>query len=242
MDPSKPLEPMLTTEDVANFLKVDVVTVRRLVSRGELGAYRVGGEYRFAPDDLREYLRRQHVPPRDIGAMRGDWLRGIWFEGMIGALQRSRGRPPAGAEKPGERFTERARNALRLTQEAAMQRGVAEIDTGHLLLGLLREGGGVAARALKDLGLTTERAEAAVPGAAAPGPAAEQTLASEVKRALEAAVQESRRLKNDYVGTEHLLLGLLRHPDSQAGRLLAQLQVNTDALKTRVLELARKAP
>src|SRR5262245_63984104 len=62
------VEPLLTSDDVANYMKIDVVTVRRLVNRGELAAYRIGGEYRFKADDIREYLERQYLPAQLFAA------------------------------------------------------------------------------------------------------------------------------------------------------------------------------
>lgn len=58
------LDPFLTTDDVASYLNVDVVTVRRLISKGELGAYRIASEYRVRLSDLEDYLRRQYIPPK----------------------------------------------------------------------------------------------------------------------------------------------------------------------------------
>lgn len=58
------LDPFLTTDDVASYLNVDVVTVRRLISKGELGAYRIASEYRVRLSDLEDYLRRQYMPPK----------------------------------------------------------------------------------------------------------------------------------------------------------------------------------
>lgn len=57
-------DPLLTTDDVASYLNVDVVTVRRLITKGELGAYRIASEYRVRMSDLEDYLRRQYIPPK----------------------------------------------------------------------------------------------------------------------------------------------------------------------------------
>ncbi|HEU0025948.1 MAG TPA: helix-turn-helix domain-containing protein [Ktedonobacterales bacterium] len=57
-------DPLLTTDDVASYLNVDVVTVRRLISKGEIGAYRIASEYRVRMSDLEDYLRRQYIPPK----------------------------------------------------------------------------------------------------------------------------------------------------------------------------------
>ena len=57
-------DPLLTTDDVASYLNVDVVTVRRLITKGEIGAYRIASEYRVRMSDLEDYLRRQYIPPK----------------------------------------------------------------------------------------------------------------------------------------------------------------------------------
>ena len=60
-----PADPFLTTDEVASYLNVDVVTIRRLISKGELGAYRIASEYRVRLSDLEDYLRRQYLPPKN---------------------------------------------------------------------------------------------------------------------------------------------------------------------------------
>jgi excisionase family DNA binding protein len=67
-----PADPLLTTDDVASYLNVDVVTVRRLITKGELGAYRIASEYRVRMSDLTDYLRRQYRPARTTPEPRGD--------------------------------------------------------------------------------------------------------------------------------------------------------------------------
>jgi excisionase family DNA binding protein len=59
-----PMNPMLTTDEVAEYLRVDVVTIRRLITKGELGAYRIASEYRVRQSDLAAYLKRQYIPPK----------------------------------------------------------------------------------------------------------------------------------------------------------------------------------
>ncbi len=64
-------DPLLTTDDVASYLNVDVVTVRRLITKGELGAYRIASEYRVRMSDLEDYLRRQYIPPKQQAEQSG---------------------------------------------------------------------------------------------------------------------------------------------------------------------------
>ena len=245
-------ETMLTTEDVANYLKVDVVTVRRLVSRGELAAYRVGAEFRFTTADLQDYLHRQYMPvaplPRSAvqgltppGDIRLQFLSTQMLSGFFGAKKPRQGSPPIG-----ERFTERARNALALSQAAAEQQRCDQIDTSHLLLGLAEEAGGMASRALNDLGVTAERIKSVL--ASHPnltGPARETgdglRLDPDVKRALEAAVAQAKKLAHDYVGTEHVLLGLLKDEQNKAAGVLRELEVKPEAVRAKVHELIKNS-
>ena len=113
-----------------------------------------------------------------------------------------------------DRFTGRARKVLELAQEEAQRLKHDYIGTEHLLLGLLREDGGIGARSLKNLGLDLFRARSAVEstldvsggGRVLPG---EMKVTPRFKRTIERAVDEARRLRHDYIGTEHLLLGLV---------------------------------
>src|SRR5215472_4372566 len=96
------MERLLTSDELATYLRVDVVTIRRLVNRGELTAYRVGGEYRFMEPDILEYLQRQRVPASDSSV--SEVLR-------LGVVQVLRKLFPEGEDRFG-RFTERARKAM----------------------------------------------------------------------------------------------------------------------------------
>jgi excisionase family DNA binding protein len=240
-------ESLLTTEDVANYLKVDVVTVRRLVSRGELAAYRVGGEFRFTVTDLQAYLQRQYMPvereplPGEKAASTlGQYrlLRQIFASWGKGRRK--------GARATGERFTERARAVLELAQAEAERQRCGRIYASHLLVGLAVEQGGLGGRALSDLGITTaglREVLASHPELTGPARDAADKVGLDpgVKRALEAAVQEAKMLSHDYVGTEHMLLGLLSDSKGQANAVLAQLKVQPDALRSKVRELMRQA-
>src|SRR5262252_5769456 len=122
-------ESMLTTEDIALYLKVDVVTVRRLVSRGELAAYRVGSEYRFTEADIREYLGRQYLPVsalfrtgQQAALMPSTTIAHDILTRLFSTRKVSKGSKPIG-----ERFTERAANALSLAQGAAERQRCARI-------------------------------------------------------------------------------------------------------------------
>jgi len=141
-----------------------------------------------------------------------------------------------------DRFTKRARQALSMAQEEARRMNHGYIGTEHLLLGLIREEEGIAARVLTDLGLSTNqmrravermvgRGERLVPGL---------QLSEQTKRMIELAIDEARRLGHHYIGTEHLLLALLRTQDSMAVAILESLNVNREIVRRRVYDLMRQ--
>jgi len=137
-----------------------------------------------------------------------------------------------------DRFTQRARRVLASAEDEARGLGHAEIDAHHLLLALAAERKGLAARALAALGLPPEVVRWAVQRAAPSGgraPAGELLLTPSVKDALGRAADEARRLNHEFVGTEHLLLGLLRGGDvGVAGRVLADLEVTLDGARAEI--------
>mgnify|MGYP002566983955 CR=1 FL=1 len=122
------------------------------------------------------------------------------------------------------RFTQRAQAALRLAQEASAQLGHGYVGSEHLLLGLSREGQGVAAKVLRNAGLEPETIRSSIArlvGVGAPVPMPSQGLTPRCKKIIELAMSEAAGLGHRYVGTEHLLLGLLREGDGMAARILA---------------------
>ena len=122
------------------------------------------------------------------------------------------------------RFTDRAQTALRLAQEASAELGHGYVGSEHLLLGLAREGKGVAATVLKGAGLEGDAIRGAIArlvGVGAPGGLPSQGLTPRCKKIIELALNEAARLGHRYVGTEHLLMGILREGDGVAVRVLA---------------------
>ena len=121
------------------------------------------------------------------------------------------------------KFTERARKALQYAQEEAKQAGYPYVGTEHLLLGLIREGEGVAGKVLERLDIKDDKVRAAAKQMVEPPHGAvsgEPSLTPRTKRVLEHSVEEARRLKHNYVGTEHLLLGILREGEGVAAHIL----------------------
>ncbi|MGE5654355.1 MAG: ATP-dependent Clp protease ATP-binding subunit [Bacillota bacterium] len=140
----------------------------------------------------------------------------------------------------GGRFTERANRVIALAQEEARRLHHNAFGTEHILLGLIREGEGVAARALMSLNVDLNRVRNEVerlvgPGSASPDEGLTPTPRS--KRVLELAFDEARRLGHNYVGTEHLLLGLIREGEGVAARVLQNLGVSLDNARMAVMGL-----
>ena len=138
-----------------------------------------------------------------------------------------------------DRFTERAKTAIEKAQEAAEELGHSYVGSEHLLLGIVREDGGQGAKVLKENGLTddllTELVEKYV-GKGTPGTPI-QGLSPRAKRAIELAVGDAGRLGHNFVGTEHLLLGILREPDCTAARIIAGTGLDLNKLYTAVLNM-----
>ncbi|MDI3281584.1 MAG: Clp protease N-terminal domain-containing protein, partial [Bacillota bacterium] len=139
------------------------------------------------------------------------------------------------------RFTERAERVILLSQEEARRLGHSAVGTEHILLGLIREGDGVAARALQSLGLTLEaiqeEVEKMMGRVEIQPPMGKVTLTPRAKRVIELAIDEARQLGHNYVGTEHLLLGLLREKEGIAAQVLRSLGVDLVKVRERVVEL-----
>ena len=143
-----------------------------------------------------------------------------------------------------ERFTQRSRRVLSLAQEEAERMQHSAIDTEHLLLGLMREEGGVAHRVLTDLGATREGMEKLAQDLSKVGSRTgpQLDLTSEVKKTLELAVDEARRMGHHYIGTEHLLLGLLRQGNSTAMTMLQRQGIAPSEITRQVRRVLNEVP
>jgi len=138
-----------------------------------------------------------------------------------------------------ERFTKRARHVVVLAQEEARQLDHNYIGTEHVLLGLLGETEGLAARALRGFGMSLDGARQEVraivgPGSSAPG--GHIPFTPRAKKTLELALREALQLQHNYIGTEHILLGLIREGDGVAARVLRQ-HADLGAIRMAVLDL-----
>jgi ATP-dependent Clp protease ATP-binding subunit ClpA len=138
-----------------------------------------------------------------------------------------------------EKFTNRARIVMTLAQDEAQRLGHNYMGTEHLLLGLVREGEGVGALALIALGVSLDDARAAVLHIIGHGDrivAGEIGLTPRAKKVIELAVDEARRMGHHYIGTEHLLLGLLREGEGIACGVLESLGVNLERARVAVIQ------
>jgi ATP-dependent Clp protease ATP-binding subunit ClpC len=137
-----------------------------------------------------------------------------------------------------DRFTEKATNALNLAMKTAGEMGHNYIGSEHILLGLLKEGSGVAAKVLEAAGVSADQIENIVEqlvGRGEPYEISVQDLTPRGKRIIELAYVEARNLGHSYIGTEHLLMGLLREGDSVAVRILAEIGCDPKELYEQIV-------
>ncbi|WP_078593219.1 ATP-dependent protease ATP-binding subunit ClpC [Evansella clarkii] len=137
------------------------------------------------------------------------------------------------------RFTERAQKVLALAQEEAMRLGHNNIGTEHILLGLVREGEGIAAKALVALGLSPDKIQSEVENLIGRGEEKTKQIhyTPRAKKVIELSMDEARKLGHSYVGTEHILLGLIREGEGVAARVLNNLGVSLNKARQQVLQL-----
>jgi excisionase family DNA binding protein len=213
------MERLLTTEEVAELLRVDPVTVRRLVTRGELIGYRIAGEYRFTEAGVENFVESQRV----VVSM------------------------APGPDHPMSRFTERARRVLSLATEEVQRYHHDGVGTEHILLAIMSEGGGIGAVVLSRLGVQPGEVRKQIEGL---HPAGEEMvsdgqigMAQVGKTSIELAVQEARALGHHYLGTEHLLLGLVREEAGLASQILLKSGVTLEKARELVKQvLAEQEP
>ncbi len=146
-----------------------------------------------------------------------------------------------------ERFTQRARRVLSLAHQEAERMRHNYIGTEHLLLGLIEEDGGVAGRVLRELGLEPERVQEMVERLTGIGQyrGGRLDLSTGTQQVLEFAVEEARRMGHHYIGTEHLLLGLVRHGEGIAMDVLRKLGITSEQIRRqthRILQESTATP
>ena len=140
-----------------------------------------------------------------------------------------------------DKFTDRARKIIALAQKEAERFRHDYIGTEHILLGLVKEGSGVAVTALNNLGVDVEKVrkevEKLVVGHDKDGPATPLPFTPQAKKVLELASEEARSLGHPYIGTEHILLGLLREHESVAAQVLVNLGLKLEDVRSEILDL-----
>ena len=228
------MEPLLTTEEVAEFLRVDIVTVRRLVNRGELPAYRIGNEYRFTRVDLEEFIKRQRVSAGENAK-----------------------------KEPFKNFTEQARKVMLLSVREASRLEHNYVGTEHMLLGLVSEGEGVAAHVLSSFGVELDKTRNEIVSMLNHGREKSNPMLSKIKTAMHQgeivfagrqaaltgrakkvmglAIDEASLLGQHYIETEHLLLGILREGEGLAVGVLENLGVDLEKMRSEMLQVVQHA-
>jgi len=149
------------------------------------------------------------------------------------------------ADRAFDKFTKRTKQVLQYATEEARTFNHPYIGTEHILLGLIREGEGVAAQVLNNLGVKLSQARHAVEfivGGGEGPPRTDQELTARAKKVIEYAVEETKRLNHHYIGTEHLLLGLVRNGEGVATGVLDILGVSLEQLRTQVMRVLRQGP
>ena len=140
-----------------------------------------------------------------------------------------------------DRFTDRARRVMALARKEAQRFNHDFIGTEHVLLGLIQEGSGVAANVLKNLGVETEKIRREIEKNVQSGPSmvtmGQLPFTPRAKKVLELSLEEAQELGHNYIGTEHLLLGLIRENDGVAAQVLLDLNLKLEDVREAVLEL-----
>jgi hypothetical protein len=144
-----------------------------------------------------------------------------------------------------QRFTDRARRVIVLAQEEARHLNHNYIGTEHILLGLIHEAEGVAAKALESLGISLEAVRAQVEeiiGRGVEAPGGHIPFTPRAKKVLELSLREALQLGHNYIGTEHILLGLIREGEGVAAQVLVELGAGLDRVRQQVVQLLSGYP
>lgn len=140
-----------------------------------------------------------------------------------------------------ERFTERAKHVVKAAREEATRLGSEYVRTEHILLGLCREPEGIAARALENLGVDIDALAMEIENQVQPGNAVvageDIAFTPRAKKVLELAVEEARRFNHSYIGTEHILLGLLKEGEGIAAKVLQDMKIDLGRIQAEVIRL-----
>ena len=139
------------------------------------------------------------------------------------------------------KFTKRAEKAIEIANQIAIEFGHNYIGTEHLLYGLLKEGSGVASKVLENQGITPEQVEEQIDLLVGRNEQIEDNsvigFTPRTKRVIENAFREAKKLGTDFIGTEHLLIGIMREGDSVAVRIMLDLNVNPQKLYNEIIKI-----
>ena len=177
-------------------------------------------------------------PPTQDGGLTG-FMRKV-KEAIVGAL--------AISGPSYERFTDRSRKVMQLANQEAHRFRHEYIGTEHVLLGLVAEGAGVAANVFKNLDVDVRKVRSEVEKIIQFGPGGEQVVMGRLphtprtKKVIDYAIEEARSLRHNYVGTEHLLLGLLRETEGVAAQVLMNLGLKLEVVRLEVMNLLGQHP
>ena len=139
-----------------------------------------------------------------------------------------------------ERFTDRARRVVVLAQDEARMLNHNYLGTEHILLGLIHEGEGIAAQALENLGISLDAVREQVQeviGQGKQAPSGHISFSPRAKKVLELSLREGLQLGHQYIGTEHILLGLIREGEGVAAQVLVKLGADLSTVRQQVIEL-----
>ncbi len=142
-----------------------------------------------------------------------------------------------------DKFTERARRVLTFAQEEAKRLGAAKIDSEHILLGLIKEGGGLSIRVMQNLGVDPELLKGRIEALTQSRSDLKQELflSGIAKKIIELAVDEAKRMSHSYIGTEHLLIGILRVDDGTA-TVLKEFGVDLEKARSETKKILGQGP
>ncbi|MBW3588370.1 MAG: helix-turn-helix domain-containing protein [Actinobacteria bacterium] len=202
---------MLTAAEVAEILEVHPRTVGEYIRDGKLQAIQLGGGWRVSEASLREFVK---------------WLTEV--------------RPPTGSKGMFERFTDRARRVIVLSQEEARGLQHNYIGTEHILLGLISEGQGVGALALSNLGVPLKEARKEVKemiGTGSTKPTGHLPFTARARKVLEMSLREASNLGDNYIGTEHIALALFQEGDGVGAQVLQKFGVTEPLLREKIMSL-----
>jgi excisionase family DNA binding protein len=230
------MEHLMTTEEVAEILHVDPATIRRLVNRGDLAAYRIGADYRFAPSDLKDYLQRQRVSGGE----------GYGADAQEESSKRGSSIPEGDRDR-WEKFTGQAKRVLHHAQAQARRFHHTYIGTEHLLLALLDGGENVAVEVLRRLEIDPDQVRHQVEAVMTHGErlvTGEIGLTPQAKKVIALAIDEAQRSGYRSIGTEHLLLALIRLDQGIAASVLKSLEMNLEQARAKTVAVlkSRAAP